>query len=130
MADPVRGDFDEDEDDDGGGEILAFAQAQLADIPDWALHDWQHELLERELTIMASNKRRPTKRAARTKTAKTAKTAKRNPQDMTLRNGRATESRFTRVYTKIGSVRAQLADVQARLAKLEEVIAARVVGKP
>lgn len=119
MAEPAE--------DDGAlaDEILAFSRAQLADIPDWTIADWQREQLEQELTIMASNKRRPTKRAPRTKT--------RNPQDTTLRNARAVSTRITYLGARIAGLEqrnALIRNLEVRIAKLEEVIAARVVGKP
>lgn len=60
----MRGDFDEDEDEDAD-EILAFTQALLGEMPDWTIEAWQRDQLEQELTILAQNKRRPTKRASR-----------------------------------------------------------------
>lgn len=122
----MRGDFDEDADAD---EMLAYAQAQLSDIPDWTIEAWQREQLQQELAIMAANKRRPTKRAPRTKT--------RNPQDATLRNSRAATRRVVGVEAAVARhadllviLEKAVAQSEQRLAKLEEVIAARVVGKP
>lgn len=115
----MRGDFDEDADAD---EILAYAQAQLSDIPDWTIEAWQREQLQQELAIMAANRRRPTKRAPRTKT--------RNPQDATLRNTRAAKARVFGVEAAVARHEVTINTLTARLEKLEEVIAARVAGKP